>query len=172
MTRALKDLVRDLTFAVIATGQPTDRTRELVARAELALRPPERAARRRARRAVGQEPVKFLAIVGDVKAGDLAFTKPIDLAALKIEDVARQAATKLVPQQEDPRRWSKTCSAICAESGKRCALPAHSAGTAHAYGRTKFTRVAAPGQTFFPKAAELEARAHNRPSNAMQQGGV
>jgi hypothetical protein len=61
----------------------------------------------------------------------------------------------------DPTRWKRSCPAQCAETGKRCKLPAH-ASLIHASGAYRFQLVAAPGQTFFPKAAELEQAALTR----------
>lgn len=53
------------------------------------------------------------------------------------------------------------CTARCAHTGRRCALPAHGAGD-HANGRYRFSRSAAPDQTFFPGEAELAAAATAR----------
>lgn len=59
---------------------------------------------------------------------------------------------------EPIRRWTGSCRARCALTGRTCALPAH-AGVEHASGRYRFTQLAYAGQEYFPKAAELEAAA-------------
>lgn len=52
-----------------------------------------------------------------------------------------------------------SCKAVCAETGLKCRLPAHSELEEHANERGKFRRVATPGQTTFARREALDAAA-------------
>lgn len=59
-------------------------------------------------------------------------------------------------------RWRKTCGAICAAWGYGCQRLAPHPGLRHRHGRGEFERVAAPGQTSFPRVEQLVAVAESR----------
>jgi hypothetical protein len=99
--------------------------------------------------------------------------KPLDgVSERHLAVVIDSTARFLERRRSDPRRWKKSCSAICADTGNRCALPAHGEAVAHGYGRTKFVRVAASGQTVFPARAELEARAFSQSEPVIEETGA
>lgn len=68
----------------------------------------------------------------------------------------------------EARGWTRSCRARCADSGRWCVLPAHAAGE-HASGPYRFVRVAAPNQTHFPRADELEQAAFSRPAAVIDE---
>lgn len=68
----------------------------------------------------------------------------------------------------EPRRtvWATSCSAVCSETGKRCALPSPHPPP-HASGRHRFVVVAEPGQTRFRERDRIDFAAQ---SNAEGEG--
>lgn len=72
------------------------------------------------------------------------------------------------PPPRGPGRGS--CRAVNADTGLPCRLPAHVTDDHHD-GRTRFTRVAAPGQRNFPRALALEEAATARVDCGMALNG-
>lgn len=184
----LASLVRDLSLALIATAEPTPEIRALILRAERALGNPRRRRLPSPRPVQRFEPVVVGVDLGTDEHGAIAViedgrlvatgvlepvphpapTPPHQQLTTSSPSSSSSAPTAPMPSTASPEapvssgRWKKPCKAVCADSGKRCALPEHPPFVAHSIGRTTFVRIAAPGQTFFPAAAEFEARATGR----------
>lgn len=63
-----------------------------------------------------------------------------------------------VPTSAPVGTGRKQCSAVSAATGRRCGL-LENHEHAHRHGQTAFWECAVPGQTYFPRLAELEQRA-------------
>jgi hypothetical protein len=59
-------------------------------------------------------------------------------------------------------RFVGSCKARCALTGKVCALPAHGKQRKHRVGQWEFHLVALAGQTYFPRANEVDGYAERR----------
>lgn len=75
-----------------------------------------------------------------------------------------------VPAAPPPRGPGRgSCPAVNADTGLPCRLPAHVKGDHHD-GRTRFVRLAAPGQTSFPRVEQLLVHAQARQDAWSERG--
>lgn len=94
--------------------------------------------------------------------GETRSRAPVGVVPAKPPDAPGRVPTLLSPAPGVQSFFRGSCKARCALTGKVCALPAHGKERKHRCGPWEFHLVAVEGQTYFPRANEIDGYAVRR----------